>query len=249
MQAISKRIVGWQIASSAVAEPANQAPLPQDVDPRYMRVDRREEGTWEAVTKKISFPSNGGQKKLYFVIGFGSVCGIKGGAQVCIERPLEFFVPVGQSDADYQWISSNMRLLSLAARGGFLAKALEDMRQVQSGESIWFGKAKSGKTITHTSSVAVLAWSIQEELRLRGFFNDQFEEVDLDRLVTRYERLKAFRAGEDVPSMEPIAVASVSPAVNADRVIGRCPEKGCGGDLVSKDGCPTCMDCGYSKCG
>jgi len=262
MQQLNSKVVGFRLANvveidrfplgNAVDEAANSAPGPSDVDLRFVRVDRREEGTWDSITRKISFPSNQGQKKLYFVIGFGTVCDNHGGTLKCIERPLEFFVPVGQSDADYQWISSNMRLLSLAARGGFLAKALEDMRQVQSGEAIWFGKTAKGKTLVHTSSVAVLAWSIQEELRLRGYFNEKFEEIDLDTLIARYERNKAFREGGQVPVSTPIIVTSkaedpTEPVASTQAV--RCPERGCGGSLVLASGCPTCVDCGWSKCG
>lgn len=248
MLKIEKRVIGQKVASLAAAnEPAPKQP---DVDPRFMRIDRREEGTWESITTKVSFPSSDGQKKLYFSIGFGAVCGTKDGKQVCIERPLEFFVPVGQSSADYQWISSNMRLLSLCARGGTLNKALEDMRQVQSGEAIWYGQNPSGKTLVHTSLVAVLAWSIQDLLRKRGYFNDKFEEADLEVLVTRYERLQAFRSGGDIqPAMSSPIVAQASQATPSQAVVGTCPERACKGDLVLKDGCPTCVDCGYSKCG
>ena len=39
-------------------------------------------------------------------------------------------MPVGQSGESQQWITSSMRLLSLAARGGFSERALSDMRKV-----------------------------------------------------------------------------------------------------------------------
>src|SRR3546814_8180265 len=77
-----------------------------------------------SVTTKINLTSASGSKTLYFVIGFGVVCGWIAGERVCIERPLEFFVPAGQTSAEHQWVSATMRTLSLAARGGFLVKAL-----------------------------------------------------------------------------------------------------------------------------
>ena len=47
-----------------------------------------------------------------------------------VERAIEFFMPVGQSGESQQWITASMRMLSLAARGGFLDRALSDMRKV-----------------------------------------------------------------------------------------------------------------------
>ena len=59
------------------------------------------------------------------------VAGIVDGRQVVIERPVEFFVPAGQRDEGQQWISSNMRMLSMVGRsGGSIAKALANMREV-----------------------------------------------------------------------------------------------------------------------
>ncbi len=52
--------------------------------------------------------------------------------------------------------------------------------------------------------------------------------------------------GEDAAAP---AAAAASPAALASHAVGPlCPR--CGGhDLVRKEGCDTCMDCGYSKCG
>src|SRR3546814_14743073 len=91
---IDQKIVGW----SVLRGPANDAAA--DVDPLSLRIDRREEGSWESVTTKINLTSASGSKTLYFVIGFGVVCGRIAGERVCIERPLEFFVPAGQTRSE-----------------------------------------------------------------------------------------------------------------------------------------------------
>lgn len=247
---IEKKIVGWSVLTATNQQAANEAPTKRDIDPRFLRIDKREEGSWDSVTVKASFPTSNGAKKLYFVIGFGTVCGVREGQPVCIERPLEFFVPVGQTDTDYQWVSATMRTLSLAARGGFLTKALEDLRQVVSSEVIWHGRSPTGKGMVHHSVVACLSWMIQDELRKRGYLDASYNEVDLDLLVKRYEQIQALRSGlpADAVPQPVVAGASQAEAVNKAKV-GTCPEKGCGGDLVLKDGCKTCLDCGYSKCG
>src|SRR3546814_6972917 len=126
---IDQKIVGW----SVLRGPANDAAA--DVDPLSLRIDRREEGSWESVTTKINLTSASGSKTLYFVIGFGVVCGWIAGERVCIERPLEFFVPAGQTSAEHQWVSATMRTLSLAARGGFLVKALADRQSTRLNSS------------------------------------------------------------------------------------------------------------------
>jgi ribonucleoside-diphosphate reductase alpha chain len=83
-----------------------------------------------------------------------------------VERAIEFFMPVGQSGESQQWITSSMRMLSLAARGGFLERALSDMRKVA-----WdrgpvrlgtYQKADGTQVpMWHDSEVAAIAYAIQ----------------------------------------------------------------------------------------
>lgn len=240
---IAQKIVGWSVFRQG---PANDGAA--DIDPLTLRIDRREEGSWESVTTKITLTSSTGRKTMYFVIGFGVVCGRVNGQTVCIERPLEFFVPAGQTSAEHQWVSATMRTLSLAARGGFLVKALADLRKVSWDRGpVWYGKSKSGKGLVHDSEVAAIAWSIQQELHKRGFLDEQGNEQALTVLAARYART---RGGHDV--LPPEAVEPLPPALPAGElppVVAQCPDPHCRGDMVMKDGCPTCLDCGYSKCG
>lgn len=240
---IDKRIVGWSVLREA---PAAQ----QDVNPLTLRIDRREEGSWESTTTKITLTSSGGRKTIYFVIGFGVVCGRMNGKPVCIERPLEFFVPAGQTSAEHQWVSATMRTLSLAARGGFLIKALADLRKVSWDRGpVWYGKTKSGKGLVHDSEVAAIAWAIQQELRKRGFLDDHGNERPVDVLAEHYARTRYYR--DQLPLDNPHVELAESGSTPADptAVVGLCPDPECRGDMVMKDGCPTCLDCGYSKCG
>jgi ribonucleoside-diphosphate reductase alpha chain len=233
---IAQRIVGWSVFR---ATPANDGAA--DINPLTLRIDKREEGSWDSVTTKITLTSATGRKTMYFVIGFGVVCGRLGGAPVCIERPLEFFVPAGQTAAEHQWVSATMRTLSLAARGGFLAKALADLRKVSWDRGpVWYGKSRSGKGLVHDSEVAAIAWAIQQELHKRGFLDARGEEHAVDVLADRYART---RRGEPPPELP------AEPAADETATVGTCPDPQCRGEMVMKDGCPTCLDCGYSKCG
>lgn len=246
---IGQRIVGWSVRR------ANEQLSKGDIDPRQIRINRREEGGWESVTTKIVLPTAEGPKTIYFVIGFGVVCGRSDGRDVCIERPLEFFVPAGQMSAEHQWVSATLRALSLAARGGFIAKALTDLRQVSWDRGpIWFGKNRRGKGMVHDSEVAAIAWAMQQALRRRGYLDEQGNVRPVSELAAHYERLKRYR--DSLPVDNPhlaSETASVKTRTDGrgqltDTIVGICPDRNCGGDMVMKDGCPTCLDCGYSKC-
>ncbi|NKF21085.1 ribonucleoside-diphosphate reductase [Solimonas marina] len=239
---IDAKIVGWSVAP---ASPANDAP--SDVDPLTLRIDRREEGSWESTTTKINLTSSTGSKTIYFVIGFGTVCGRRHGERICIERPLEFFIPAGQTAAEHQWVSATMRTLSLAARGGFLVKALADLRKVSWDRGpVWYGRSRSGKGMVHDSEVAAIAWAIEQELQRRGFLDERGEALPLDTLIANYERrqqLPASAPSEAHPVADVEAPFMALPGMLAER----CPQ--CRGEMAMKDGCPTCLDCGWSKCG
>jgi len=241
--AIPQRIVGWSVFRQ---ESANDAAA--DLNPLTLRIDRREEGSWDSVTTKITLTSSSGRKTMYFVIGFGVVCGRANGRALCIERPLEFFVPAGQTSAEHQWVSATMRTLSLAARGGFLVKALADLRKVSWDRGpVWYGKTKSGKGLVHDSEVAAIAWSIQQELHKRGFLDEAGHEQQVEVLAAQYERRHGAQTAP-LPVIDP-AAAEVRSAETLPPAMALCPDPQCRGDMVMKDGCPTCLDCGYSKCG
>ena len=81
-------------------------------------------------------------------------------------------MPVGQSGESQQWITSSMRLLSLAARGGFLERALADMRKVawDRGPVRLGTYSKADGTpvpLWHDSEVAAIAYAVQNIIARR----------------------------------------------------------------------------------
>ncbi len=100
-----------------------------DDDPVGKRIPSRPEGELESVTEKVRYWTQEGPQTVYLVVSFVAVSGTVGGETVTIERPIEFFLPTGQHSESYQWISATMRSLSLAARGGYAARALRDLRK------------------------------------------------------------------------------------------------------------------------
>ncbi|HEX5390112.1 MAG TPA: adenosylcobalamin-dependent ribonucleoside-diphosphate reductase, partial [Burkholderiaceae bacterium] len=101
------------------------APTPL-VDPMRTVIESRPKGALDAVADKIEYWTHEGQKTLYLIVSFLPVP--TADASGTVDRAIEFFMPVGQSGESQQWITSSMRMLSLAARGGFLERALSDMR-------------------------------------------------------------------------------------------------------------------------
>ena len=182
-------------------------------------IERRPEGPLNAVVDKIEYFTHDGIRRLYLVVSFMVVDGV--------ERPIEFFMPVGQTGESQQWITATMRSLSLAARGGFLDKALADLRKVAWDRGpVRYGTRMrddgSRIPLWHDSEVALLAYAIQSIIANRG-----------------------------LPQPAPSTAATpASPPENNASVTGqKCPD--CGAHaMIKKDGCQFCTACGFvGSCG
>ena len=196
-------------------------------DPMRTVIESRPKGALSAVAEKLEYWTQEGHKTLYIVVSFLPVPAASGSGTV--ERAIEFFMPVGQSGESQQWITSSMRMLSLAARGGFLERALSDMRKVA-----WdrgpvrlgtYEKADGTRVpLWHDSEVAAIAYALQNIIAQRGVPPTH---------------------GAAQPQAGP-ATASLSPPAMAGK---KCSE--CGAHaVIRKDGCDYCTQCGYlGTCG
>ena len=182
-------------------------------------IERRPEGPLNAVVDKIEYFTHDGIRRLYLVVSFMVVEGV--------ERPIEFFMPVGQTGESQQWITATMRSLSLAARGGFLDKALADLRKVawDRGPVRYGSRTRDDGSripLWHDSEVALLAYAIQSIIANRG-----------------------------LPQPAPSTAATpTSPPESSASVSGqKCPD--CGAHaMIRKDGCQFCTACGFvGSCG
>jgi ribonucleoside-diphosphate reductase alpha chain len=203
-------------------------------DPMRSVIESRPHGALDAVAEKIEYWTSEGAKSLYLIVSFLPVsCGERIGT---VERAIEFFMPVGQSGESQQWITASMRLLSLAARGGFLDRALSDMRKVawDRGPVRCGHKVRDDGTrvpLWHDSEVAAMAWAIQNILSLRAQRHATTEQMAL-------------------PLTEVSGPASEDSAKAAGVRAGKkCPD--CGAyAVIKKDGCEYCTQCGYvGACG
>ncbi|WP_430407377.1 LAGLIDADG family homing endonuclease [Hydrogenophaga sp.] len=189
------------------------------VDPMRTVIESRPKGALPAVADKIEYWTQEGHQTLYLLVSFMPVPTADGSGTV--ERAIEFFMPVGQSGESQQWVSSSMRLLSLAARGGFLERALRDMRKV-----VWDrGPVRMGThqkadgthvPMWHDSVVAAIAYAVQT--------------------------LIAQRAGVTTASTQPSPVlVQATPGMMPGK---KCSE--CGAHaVIRKDGCDYCTQCGH----
>jgi ribonucleoside-diphosphate reductase alpha chain len=123
-----------------------------------------------------------------------------------------------------------MRMLSLAARGGFLERALGDMRKVA-----WdrgpvrlgtYEKADGTRVpLWHDSEVAAIAYAVQN-------------------IIARRASHTAHLAASPMPQM-PAATGATTPVMAGKK----CSE--CGAHaVIRKDGCDYCTQCGHlGTCG
>ncbi len=192
------------------------------MDPMRTVIESRPKGALSAVAEKVDYWTQEGHKTLYIVVSFLPVPAASG--EGTVERAIEFFMPVGQSGESQQWITSSMRMLSLAARGGFLERALSDMRKVA-----WdrgpvrlgtYEKADGTRVpLWHDSEVAAIAYAIQN-------------------IIARRSHLPASGLA---PASELPIEAALAPPVMAGKKCGECGAHA----VIRKDGCDYCTQCGH----
>jgi len=214
-----------------VDTPATQdAPvnIAASADPMRAVIEKRPKGALSAVAEKIEYWTQEGHKTLYLVVSFLPMPSTDGKAT--IQRAIEFFMPLGQSGESQQWITSSMRLLSLAARGGFLERALRDMRKVAWDRGpVRLGthqKADGSRVpLWHDSEVAAIAYAIQHIIEQRNCDATPNDQV------------------ADSAQME--VLVAMPPTMMGKK----CSE--CGAHaMIRKDGCDYCTQCGHmGSCG
>ncbi|WP_018876538.1 hypothetical protein [Thioalkalivibrio sp. ALE31] len=233
MHRIDQPIIAFRRSDAPQGEGASGS----DDHPLGKRIPSRPEGELESVTEKVRYWTQDGPQTVYLVVSFVAVSGTVSGERVTIERPIEFFLPTGQHSESYQWISATMRSLSLAARGGYAARALRDLRKVTWDRGpVRCGENEYGKPLYHPSEVAAIAHALQRILQRRGFLDPDGHPRPLRELVANYrDRDRTPEVSANLEAPHRVATPAAS-----------CPQ--CDGHLEIIDGCPTCRDCGYSKC-
>jgi ribonucleoside-diphosphate reductase alpha chain len=209
-------IVGAVLQVDAPAAPAAVVPTVME-DPMRMVIAKRPKGELPAVAEKIEYWTQQGKQHLYLVVSFLKLPDGR-------HRAIEFFMPVGQTGESQQWVTASMRLLSLSARGGFLDRALADMRKVawdRGPVRLGVYKKADGTQVPlwHDSEVAAIAYAIQN-------------------IIAAKNGAVAPDTSNEVPAPTPGIMAGA-----------KCPE--CGAHaMIRKDGCDYCTQCGHvGACG
>ncbi len=240
-------------AGTAPAPAAPAAPVAVDDDPLVKRIEGRLYGDLEAVTSKARYLTPEGWKTVYLSISMEEVTGSLEGQDLTVLRPVEFFMPAGQMDEGQQWISANMRLLSMVARSGeSIPKALQNMREV-----VWDkGPVRCGEIVKadgtkvprfHRSEVAAIGYILQEMLQRQGFLDADGNQVPAKVLARKLQAEHGKAASQPELSLEEtpadVKAQELSPTGKT------CPD--CQGPYLRKvDGCEKCDNCGYvGSCG
>lgn len=205
------------------SEPEGAAAMPSQAAPDPMRsmIESRPKGQLPGVVEKLEYWTQQGRQNLYLVVSFLPLPDGR-------ERAIEFFMPVGQSGESQQWITSSMRLLSLAARGGFLERALADMRKVAWDR----GPVRLG-TYAKADGTAVPLW----------------HESEVAAIAYAVQNIIARRKGEPVAALTTPSTPAAATAAAPSMAGAKCPE--CGAHaMIRKDGCDFCTQCGHvGACG
>jgi len=195
-------------------------------DPMRSVIESRPRGALSAVAEKIEYWTQEGRKTLYLVVSFLPVEAT--GGQGSVDRAIEFFMPVGQDGESQQWVTASMRLLSLAARGGFLQRALGDMRKVAWDR----GPVRLGSFTRHDGAQLPL-----------------WHDSEVAALAYAIENIIAQRQSQAAVPAPPHGDA-VSTQAGLPPMGGRkCQECGARA-VIRKDGCEHCSACGWlGHCG
>lgn len=208
---------------SVLSVDPNEVEKLEDDCPYSKKFESRPLGALNGTTTKLEYYTFEGKKCIYITVNYVEVNGVVNGKKVKVNRPIEFFVPSSQQTTDQQWVSANMRLLSMVARsGGSVNKALDSMQEVTWDKGqVRCGTftAADGKTKPkfHDSEVAAIAYAIQ------GIIEQQNSGSNID----------------DVEVEDSVKITSGK----------KCNE--CGANAVQKvDGCERCLECGaLGSCG
>ena len=172
-----------------------------------------------------------------------------------LRRPFEVFIN-SKNMEHFQWIVALTRIMSAVFRkGGDVTFLVDEMKAVFDPRGGYF---KAGG-VYMPSIVAEIGSCVEEHLKMIGMIVDP-ELSDAQKALIAEKR--AALEGRGKKNSSDVASASVGAAVSRDTdtasapadapmfppsatLCHKCNTKA----LVLMDGCQTCLNCGYSKCG
>jgi hypothetical protein len=154
-------------------------------------------------------------------------------------RPFEIFINSKNMD-HFQWIVALTRIMSAVFRkGGDVTFVVEEMKAVFDPRGGYF---KAGG-VYMPSIVAEIGGVIEQHMKMIGMIHDP-EMSDAQRALI-VEKRAAYDAAQSKKTPVASADADASGFPPGALMCAKCNTQA----LVLLDGCQTCLNCGYSKCG
>ncbi len=248
---ITQKITGYSVARSdeapaPVVEAAIVAPAAAEVVQMHERVERPE--MLEGSTYKIKSPLF--EHALYVTI---NDIVLNEGTEHESRRPFEIFIN-SKNMEHFQWAVALTRIMSAVFRkGGDVTFLVEELKAVFDPRGGYF---KMGG-VYMPSIVAELGFIIDDHLKKIGMIQSDDLSEDQRLAIAKKRAEYEARTGENakkpadaeprihaVPDAEPTTTPALSFPPSAS-MCHKCSTKA----VVLMDGCQTCLNCGYSKCG
>jgi hypothetical protein len=165
-----------------------------------------------------------------------------------LRRPFEVFINSKNMD-HFQWVVAITRIMSAVFRkGGDVTFLVEEMKAVFDPRGGYF---KAGG-VYMPSIVAEIGSVVEEHLKSIGMIVDP--EMDAGQRALIAEKRAAYegKTSKKKPDVTEAPAAKAEPATESNgsfpasaTLCFKCNNKA----MVLMDGCQTCLNCGYSKCG
>ncbi|HUW54973.1 MAG TPA: NrdJb [Rhodanobacter sp.] len=248
---IEKKITGYSVVKpeDKVAAPKATAAAPKEaptaeVIQMHESVERPE--TLVGSTFKIKSPLF--EHALYVTI---NDIVLNAGTPYELRRPFEIFINSKNMD-HFQWIVALTRVLSAVFRkGGDVTFVVEELKAVFDPRGGYF---KAGG-VYMPSIVAEIGGVVEQHMKNIGLIHDPEMDEATRKLIAEkraaFEQASA-KKNSDVgahPVRDPAATASNDTESNGFPPGATLCQKCNTQALVLMDGCQTCLNCGYSKCG
>ncbi|MGN2254142.1 NrdJb [Frateuria sp. GZRe12] len=241
---IEKKIKGYQVVKpEEKAAPAAAAPEKKAAEPRQAEIIQMHESVERpeslvGSTFKIKSPLF--EHALYVTI---NDIVLNQGTPHEMRRPFEIFINSKNMD-HFQWIVALTRILSAVFRkGGDVTFLVEEMKAVFDPRGGYF---KAGG-VYMPSIVAEIGAVIEQHMKNIGLIHDpEMDEAQKKLVAEKRAAYEAAAAGKK--AAEAAASSSESSAGGfppGATLCAKCNTQA----LVLMDGCQTCLNCGYSKCG
>lgn len=243
---IDKKIKGYSVVSAEEKAKAVPAPVAADdaVESNIVHMHERIERPEVLVgsTYKIKSPL----VEHAFYVTINDIV-LNAGTEHELRRPFEIFIN-SKSMEHFQWIVALTRIMSAVFRkGGDVTFIVDEMKAVFDPKGGYF---KAGG-VYMPSLVAELGSIVEDHMKSIGLLHDP--EMSAHQRALIAEKRKQFEdrsknGGVAAPAKrdEDVAVTgegtSFPPSAS---MCHKCSTKA----LVILDGCQTCLNCGYSKCG